>query len=130
LKWDTDLSRTSTHPVYDENGKKIGDYALTDLYNGLLASGKKIINNEPYFKFAKNVAGLGQDIWIKGTDLTHLSAYDTGGYTGAWGTEGRLAMLHQKEIVLNAKDTENLLATVEIVRALNDHLNANIAYFA
>ena len=28
-------------------------------------------------------------------------AYDTGGYTGAFGPEGRLAMLHEKELVLN-----------------------------
>ena len=42
--------------------------------------------------------------------------FDTGGYTGSWGTEGRLAMLHQKELVLNAKDTENMLNTVQMVR--------------
>lgn len=41
---------------------------------------------------------------------------DTGGYTGSWGTQGRLAMLHQKELVLNAKDTENMLNTVQMVR--------------
>jgi hypothetical protein len=41
---------------------------------------------------------------------------DTGGYTGEWGPEGRLAMLHQKEIVLNARDTENMLAMTQIVR--------------
>ena len=30
------------------------------------------------------------------------NAFDTGGYTGRWGSkEGRMAMLHQKEIVLN-----------------------------
>jgi hypothetical protein len=45
--------------------------------------------------------------WIRVSDIT---GYDTGGYTGEWGPEGRLAMLHQKEIVLNARDTENMLA--------------------
>jgi hypothetical protein len=44
--------------------------------------------------------------------------FDTGGYTGEWGPEGRWAMLHQKEIVLNAHDTENLLQTVDIVRSI------------
>ena len=43
---------------------------------------------------------------------TKYFAFDTGGYTGSWGPEGRLAMLHQKEIVLNAQDTENLLSAV------------------
>jgi hypothetical protein len=51
-----------------------------------------------------------------------ISKYDTGGYTGAWGPEGRLAMLHQKEIVLNAHDTKNLLDTVSIVRSIVDQI--------
>jgi hypothetical protein len=33
-----------------------------------------------------------------------------------------MAMLHQKEIVLNAHDTENLLTTVQIVRSMADKL--------
>jgi hypothetical protein len=41
---------------------------------------------------------------------------DTGGYTGEWGADGRVAMLHQKELVLNASDTENMLETVKMVR--------------
>lgn len=45
-----------------------------------------------------------------------LTKFDTGGYTGSWDSSGRLAMLHQKEIVLNAQDTENFLAAINIVR--------------
>ena len=52
-------------------------------------------------------------------------SFDTGGYTGKWGPEGRLAMLHQKEIVLNAHDTENLLSVVDIVRQLATKLDFN-----
>lgn len=47
-------------------------------------------------------------------------AMDTGGYTGEWGPEGKLAMLHEKEIVLNKEDTSNMLKMVEIVRAMID----------
>lgn len=46
------------------------------------------------------------------------SGYDTGGYTGAWGSDGRWALLHEKELVLNADDTKNFLAAVDIVRSL------------
>ena len=66
--------------------------------------------------------------YIPGTNLTFRSAqyeeikahfgFDTGGYTGSWGSDGRLAMLHQKEIVLNAHDTENFLAGIDILRAI------------
>lgn len=61
--------------------------------------------------------------------------FDTGGYTGSWGTEGRMAMLHQKELVLNAQDTENFLIATNVLRdivskielaSLSSRLNANI----
>lgn len=54
-----------------------------------------------------------------------LKTFDTGGYTGNWGPEGRLAMLHQKEIVLNAHDTENFLAAIGIVRDISDQIEKN-----
>ena len=44
--------------------------------------------------------------------------YDTGGYTGEWGSEGKLAVLHEKEIVLNKEDTQNLLMTIDMVRQI------------
>jgi hypothetical protein len=51
--------------------------------------------------------------------------FDTGGYTGEWGPEGRIAMLHQKEIVLNAHDTENFLTAIGIVRDISDQIEKN-----
>jgi hypothetical protein len=56
---------------------------------------------------------------------SQLSGFDTGGYTGAWGPEGKVAMLHEKEIVLNQEDTSNILKVVEIVRAMIDANAAN-----
>ena len=50
---------------------------------------------------------------------------DTGGYTGRWYhssddpmMSGKLAMLHEKELVLNQEDTKNFLASIEMVRDL------------
>ena len=49
----------------------------------------------------------------------------TGGYTGDWGeTSGRLAFLHQKELVLNEQDTLNILAAVNAVREITSSLNS------
>jgi len=42
--------------------------------------------------------------------------FDTGGYTGTWNNSGKLAFLHQKELVLNAQDTENMLNAISIMR--------------
>ena len=49
----------------------------------------------------------------------------TGGYTGAWGSWGKIAMLHEKELVLNKEDTANMLATVGFVRDLVEMLTTN-----
>lgn len=49
---------------------------------------------------------------------SQLKHYDTGGYTGDWGSDGRLAVLHQKELVLNQEDTKNMLAAVQSIREL------------
>ena len=48
-----------------------------------------------------------------------LAAYDTGGYTGSWGSDGKIAMLHEKELVLNKKDTENMLDAVNLLRTFS-----------
>jgi hypothetical protein len=52
---------------------------------------------------------------------------DTGGYTGQWGAAGKLAVLHEKEIVLNQDDTVNLLASIELLRGIVDTLDVQTA---
>ncbi len=61
---------------------------------------------------------------------TRFKRYDSGGYTGSWNggideKEGRLAILHQKELVLNATDTKNLLDIVSQVRQMQNVLGNN-----
>lgn len=52
----------------------------------------------------------------RGIELMQEKGFATGGYTGTWaGNEGRLAVLHQKELVLNSADTENLLKAIELM---------------
>lgn len=56
-------------------------------------------------------------------------SFATGGYTGEWSngdTEGRIAMLHQKELVLNKTDTENMLAAIQSIRDFSPELIASI----
>lgn len=53
--------------------------------------------------------------------------FDTGGYTGSWGdSSGKLAMLHQKELVLNADDTSNFLSAISTIRDLNSSVGGSI----
>lgn len=59
--------------------------------------------------------------------VSSASSYDTGGYTGQWGSAGKLAVLHEKEIVLNQDDTVNLLASIELLRGIVDTLDVQTA---
>lgn len=53
----------------------------------------------------------------------NLIGYDTGGYTGGDWTasekaNGKIGLLHEKELVLNKTDTENILNAVDMVRSM------------
>ena len=62
--------------------------------------------------------------------------FATGGYTGDWsGNDGKLAMLHKKELILNAKDTANFIelkevlasGTLDALSAINPANTSNIS---
>ena len=78
-----------------------------------------------------NFAGENTDIQVgevdTGTGQGEIPGFASGGYTGAWGNGGRLAMLHEKELVLNQTDTENLLTAVNFVRDLTRMISLNAA---
>lgn len=113
---------------------------------------RRDINGELYVQDSEG----DPNIWYKKRDLTvkqsvlgdyiytvakkakkyKMEFYDTGGYTGEWGPEGKLAALHEKEIVLNKSDTANFLASLDIlhdiiktidVQSLNHRLSKSIS---
>ena len=52
--------------------------------------------------------------------------FATGGYTGNWNSnEGRWAVLHEKEIVLNKDDTKNFLNGIGILRQITQQVGQN-----
>ena len=63
--------------------------------------------------------------WIRPDQM-----FDTGGYTGDWDNglteakNGKLAFLHQKELVLNETDTENILNAVNMIRVMTAGLKS------
>ncbi|QPK89722.1 phage tail tape measure protein [Bacillus velezensis] len=58
--------------------------------------------------------------WLKLKDLVGL---ETGGYTGTWaGNDGKLALLHKEEQVLNKKDTKNIFDASKLLRGIADVL--------
>lgn len=95
-------------------------------YSGKSTSDKDVeITGEDgqfYAVYHKNFNTSGHIVYVKKSDVS----YDTGGYTGAWGDTGRLAVLHQKELVLNKKDTANMLNAVEILRGVTDNIGSDV----
>lgn len=90
--------------------------------------------------FARQVQDIINQNWSSGNLVNYgsdkfssysLIGYDTGGYTGSWSDgnsdvkNGKLAYLHQKELVLNAADTENILKAVDIVRQMVQTLKSS-----
>lgn len=50
----------------------------------------------------------------------------SGMYTGDWGdNSGKMAILHRKELVLNADDTENILSAVDMIRSISNTIDLN-----
>ena len=81
-------------------------YWITQHYNGKNTVTKYTLTKAKKTPGSSGGHGLNQE-------------FDTGGYTGDWGTsEGRLATLHEKELVLNKEDTRNVLSAVGIMRQI------------
>lgn len=100
------------------NGGSINEdtTARVDAYYKLLSEGK-ISGKLPNGKYS--FAQLTDQEW------RDLVGFRSGGYTGTWNDSGKLAFLHQKELVLNADDTENMLASIQLVRQIAKQLDFN-----
>ncbi len=75
-----------------------------------------------YFVGSQSDAGFAA--WKKKI-ATSPQQFESGGYTGSWDESGRVAILHEKELVLNQDDTKNILTVVQLVRqiAANSYLD-------
>ena len=56
-----------------------------------------------------------------------MATFDEGGYTGTWhDKEGKAAILHEKELVLNQDDTKNILNSVKILKTISNSLKLKL----
>lgn len=97
--------------------------------NGMSIVDTVTIDGITYGKVKLGGGGTNDGMWIRNPDKYktfrtgkamgwYVEKFATGGYTGDWGSDGRLAILHQKELVLNQEDTKNMLAAVQSIREL------------
>ena len=52
-----------------------------------------------------------------------MAPFDTGGYTGEWGDEGKIAILHEKEYVLNADLTARFFDALKTFSLVDQFVN-------
>ena len=100
----------------------IASYEMKDLYDQIdYISGKA----------ARGEAITDAD-WEKLTEISNkykanytkeLVGFDTGGYTGEWGDEGKMAVLHEKEYVLNADLTARFFDALKTFSMVEQFIN-------
>ena len=96
------------------DGEKIGDAVVKKLttLQGVWINETKDENGE--------IVTPGHFTWQT------VASAATGMYTGEWGNEGKLAVLHEKELVLNKNDTANILRAVDLVRNIENALSSSM----
>lgn len=114
---------TKNAPAYlDAYGSQVRPWADQAKYAGVGYSDSLYVVNRKngYVALAKRNNINDAIAWVKEKDIIGLK---TGGFTGDWaGNEGRLALLHQKELVLNEKQTRHILDTAKIVDKISEVL--------
>ena len=113
----------SKTPSSNSGGYKVIDYASRE--GGYITLGRYDTYEEARRKYEeaqKSRGGNGNISIVRDVD-----GFASGGYTGTWDDQnGRLAMLHQKELVLNKDDTANFLAGINTLRDMSN-LNGSIS---
>lgn len=103
--------------------KKFSDNYSTYI-DGMITKTEQLLNLINQLYETKSGENSGKET----PDIQTPTGFDTGGYTGAWGSMGKLAILHEKELVLNANDTRNFLQIMNYMRELTNALDARAAF--
>lgn len=141
-------SSSSDYDDYDPNA----DYSYlmgtvevgSDLYNKYMRYRDRKMSEGNYSdmvstsridNFYKRGYRLGEGQFAEFKNFTEIPPYlwdklglRTGGYTGQWGDSGKWALLHEKELVLNKDDTQNMLNSIKIVREIASEIDLRSRY--
>ena len=112
--------------AFDEADTALKEFSdnYSTYIDGMITKTEQLLNLINQLYETKSGEDSGKEI----SDIQTPTGFDTGGYTGAWGSMGKLAILHEKELVLNANDTRNFLQTMNYMRELTNALDARAAF--
>lgn len=112
---DVTVKSTATHFSRDGgNGTRMRSFVPGSTYSVMQVQGEEVL-------IGRNGVATG---WVRKTDLV---GFNTGGYTGEWGPYGKLAILDEKELVLNKSDTANFLASMELLEHILEIIDLQTA---
>ena len=98
-------------------GEELSNWGI-DAYQGLYRLGIDVSDDKFSQDAVTKIMGRyimeGEEAAVD--EFKKIQGLDTGGYTGEWGSNGKLAILHEKELVLNPNDTSNLLEALKIAK--------------
>ena len=98
-------------------GEELSKWGI-DAYQGLYRLGIDVSDDKFSQDAVTKIMGRyimeGEEAAVE--EFKKIQGLDTGGYTGEWGSNGKLAILHEKELVLNPNDTSNLLEALKIAK--------------
>lgn len=124
-----ELKKKISNSTIDPDQRKRYEQELKELQNAI-AQQETLYGSKAVYIQDNDSAKTKNKELKKFAQSRGFEKFATGGYTGTWGDdEGRLAMLHQKELVLNAEDTENFLSGISMIRdmsSLNGSINNSI----
>ena len=147
-----DTSSNSSSSGYDDYDPSVDYSALmgtvpvgSELYNKYKAYRDRKMSEGSYNNMASTARvnafyekgyTLGQGPFAGYSNFTQIPdwlwkqtvGFRTGGYTGQWGDSGKLAMLHEKELVLNKEDTQNMLSSIKMVREIASEIDLRSRY--
>lgn len=113
------------YKAYRDRKMSEGNYsnmASTARINKFYEMGYKL--GEGKFAGFTNFTDIPEWLWKETVGET----FRTGGYTGSWGESGKLAVLHEKELILNKEDTQNMLSSIKMVREIASEIDLRSRY--
>ncbi len=109
------VSTKNANAYLDSYGKQVKPWASQAKAAGVgYGDSLHVVNTRgDYVALAKKKGVSNAIAWLKKKDLVGLRS---GGFTGDWaGDDGKVAMLHKKELVLNERQTSDILDTAKIM---------------
>ena len=124
-------SSNSSDSSTKSSGYKVGDTIHIDkgdtVYTTSSGGGQTTAKYTDDYTILKDFGNGMYSYGIGGKETGKVKLYDTGGYTGEWGSYGKLAFLHEKELVLNADDTKNFLASMDLLDSIVSTIDLHAA---